>query len=214
MGGIGSSRWKNHQKLRLVEKAMALDLRHPKLKTLLTSDRAEGRLYWSDPRTGRPTRWADFLLASVNPDGRRNLVLDRTGDEYEDNEVIALELRPAGFSSYWFAGCRSCGNAVRTLFTVNQNDRFRCRICSDLTYASVQAHDARVDLAARDPEAFIEARARAPRTLRSHCVTYSLAQRALERMAQRQRGRTWGRRSTTSWTRAIDEMRRDYERHS
>ncbi len=212
MGGSGSGRWRDHVRKPRVDECMALDLRHVKWKTLLARDRAEGTLDWSNPRSVAPMGWADFLLAPVNPDGSRNLVLDRTGDEYVDKEVIALALRPAGFCSLWFAGCRSCGKAVRTLFALTQNDLFRCRICSDLTYASVQSHDSRSDLARRDPAGFLESRSRAPRTPRSEMVTARLIIRALDRGAESRRGRGWGRRSFTAWDRVIDEMRADFER--
>ena len=212
MGGFGSGRWRNHVRKPRVDECMALDLRHTKVKALLARDRAEGTLDWSDPRSGDSLGWADFLLTSVNPDGSRNLVLDRTGDEYLDKEVIALGLRPAGFCSLWFAGCRGCGKAVRTLFALTQNDLFRCRICSDLTYASVQSHDSRLDQAIRDPDGFLLARHQAPATPHSELVTSRLIIRAIARQAEPRRGRGFGRRSTTSWTRAIDELRADFER--
>ena len=188
MGGIGSSRWRDHVRKTLVDECMALDLRHTKVKALLAGDRAEGTLLWSHPRSGDPTGWADFLLAPVNSNGTRSLVLDVTGDEFEPKQLIVLSERPAGFSAHWFAGCRSCGAAVRTLFAVSQNDRFRCRICSDLTYRSVQQHDARVDWALRDPQGFFDARDRAPQTPNSQRATTWLVIRAVNRETRLRKG--------------------------
>ena len=191
MGGIGSGRWRNHCKARLVTEAMALDLRNPKLRTLLASERAQGTLYWSNPRTGSPMGWSDFLLAPVDPDGtRRNLVLHRTEDEFEPRELVPLRLRPAGFAAHWFAGCHSCDRWVRTLYAISQHDRFRCRTCSKLIYRSVQQHDARLDFARRDLSGFLAARAKAPKTFNSQSVTASLTLAAQDRYRP---GRGWGR---------------------
>ncbi len=208
MGGVGSSRWRSHSKRRLVTEAMALDLRNPKLRTLLANDRAEGTLYWSDPITGNPRGWADFLLSPVTPDGTRNLVLHRTEDEFEPKQLVVLGLRPAGFTRQWFAGCRSCDRWVGTLFATSQHDLFRCRICSKLTYRSVQQHDARLDFARRDLSGLLAARAKAQKTFNSQSVTASLAFAAQDRY---RRGRSWGRPFPTledplpkSW---IDEKR-------
>ena len=206
MGGSGSGRWKGHQKAPLITDAMALDLRHPEWKSLLANDRAEGTLHWSDSRSGGSKGWADFILAPVN-DGARNLVLHRTGDEFEPRELVVLGLRPAGFSAHWFAGCGSCDRWVRTLYAVSQNDRFMCRKCSNLTYRSVQGHDARLDLARRDPEAFIQLRSTAPQTARSKLVTAFLVAGALDPWRP---GRSWGKKSTTTWSRMVARMRQDF----
>ena len=174
MGGSGSGRWRNHRKALRVEEVMKINLRDPQWKALLARDRAEGTLQWSDPRTGNPV-WANFILAPLNPDGTRNLVLHRTEDEFESKQLVSLGLRPAGFSRQWFAGCQGCDSWVRVLYATSQHDRFTCRNCSNLTYASVQQHDARLDFARRDLQGFVVSRARAPQTLRSQLITVSIA---------------------------------------
>jgi hypothetical protein len=187
MGGKNSTRWRNHQKAILVKEAMKIDMRDPQWKALLARERAEGTLQWSDPRTGNPV-WANFILAPLNPDGARNLILHRAEDEFE--QLVSLALRPAGFSRQWFAGCRGCDSWVKTLYAISQHDRFKCRICSNLTYASVQQHDARLDFARRDLQGFLVSRARAPQTLRSRFVTASIAYEAQDSY---RRGRGWGK---------------------
>jgi hypothetical protein len=137
----------------------------------------------------------------MEPNGaRRNLVLDTTGDEYESKQLVVLGLRPAGFSRQWFAGCRTCDRWVRTLYAVNQHERFRCRTCSNLTYWSVQKHDARLDFAKRDLAGFLASRARVPQTERSRAVTGFLVADA----------EGWGRGSTTTLSRMVDQVRQDY----
>jgi hypothetical protein len=200
MGGIGSSRWQDHVRKRLVTEAMKIDLRDPQWKSLLAIGRAEGTLNWSDSRTGSPSGWADFVLSPVDPDGVRNLVLLRAEDEFEPREVVSLALRPAGFCAHWFAGCRGCDRWVRMLYAMNQHERFKCRACSNLTYWSVQKHDARLDFAKRDLAGFLASRAKAPQTVRSRAVTGFLVADA----------EGWGRRSTTNWSRMADRMRQDY----
>jgi hypothetical protein len=183
---------------------MALDLRHPQWKALLARDHADGTIQWS--RSGSPSGWADFLVAPINPDGTRNLVLHRAEDEFEPKQLVILGLRPAGFSAHWSAGCRSCDRWVRTLFAVSQSDPFKCRTCSNLTYASVQKHDARSDLARRDPVGFAQSRARAPNTIHSQLVTAFLAERA---QAYRP-GRGWGKKSITSWSRMVAQVHEEF----
>jgi hypothetical protein len=152
-------------------------------------------------------RWVNFLIAPVNSDGTRNLVLDSTRDEYEPKQLVVLGLRPAGFSRQWFAGCQGCDRWVKSLYAMNQHDRFRCRICSNLTYASVQKHDSRSDLARRDPVGFAQSRARAPQTVNSQLVTATLKLDALDPYRP---GRGWGRRSTTSWSRMVAQVHEDF----
>jgi hypothetical protein len=189
---------------------MAIDLRHPEWKTVLANDRAEGSIHWS--RSGNPRAWIDFLLAPLNSDGTRNLVLDASGDPYEPKQVVSLALRPAGFSRQWFAGCQGCDKWVKSLYVISQHDRFKCRTCQNLTYASVQKHDARSDLARRDPVGFAQSRARAPQTVNSQLVTASLNLEALDPWRS---GRGWGKKSATTCstnplTRMADRMRQEY----
>jgi hypothetical protein len=207
MGGIGSTRWSDHQRAPLVEEAMAIDLRCPKWKTLLGSGRAEGTLYWSDSRSGSAMGWADFLLAPLSSDRTRNLVLDFTGDEFEPKQVVVLRLRPAGFSAHWFAGCRSCDRWVRTLFAIGQSDRFKCRVCAGLTYRTTQAHDARLDFARRDPEGFLASRATAPKTDKSRRVTEWLLAHGLKSYRP---GRESGERALASLSRIAARWRQEY----
>jgi hypothetical protein len=204
MGGSGSGRWRNHCKALRVEEVMKINLRNPQWKALLARERAEGTLQWSDLRTRNPV-WANFILAPLNPDGTRNLVLHRAEDEFE--QVVSLGLRRAGFSRQWFAGCRGCDSWVKTLYVKSQGDWFRCRKCSNLTYASVQQHDARLDFARRDLQGFLVSRARAPQTLRSRLVTASIAYEAQDSYRP---GRSWGQKSTTPVTRMAAQWRQEY----
>ena len=180
---------------------MKIDLRHPEWKSLLASDRAEGTVRWEKG-------WTDFILAPLQSDGTRNLVLDRTGDVYEPKQCVSLGLRSAGFSSHWFAGCRGCDRWVRTLYAISQSDLFKCRACSGLTYASVQQHDSRLDFARRDLAGFLASRATAPQTTRSRAITGFLSAGAQDPWRP---GRGWAKKSVTGFDRGGAGLRREWE---
>ena len=77
--------------------------------------------------------WVDFILGPVNPDGTRNLVLDRTADPYEPKQCVSLGLRSAGFAAHWHAGCRGCDRWVRALYAVGQHDLGVAPVCLIVT---------------------------------------------------------------------------------
>ena len=209
MGGIGSTRWHGHTRRPLAEQAMTIDLGDRNWRSALTQASAEGSIQWRNSQTETLQGWASYIIAPASGSGaRRNLVLDTTGDEYEDKQVVELELGAAGWSiPRWLARCpKHCDRRAQKLYAVHQGDRFCCRCCSGLTHRSSQQHDARIDLARRDPAGFLASRSSAPRTPRSEMVTARLIIRALDRGAEPRRGRTWGARSTTAWSRAASEL--------
>jgi len=213
MGGSGSGRWRNHSKRPLVEQAMKIDFGDSGWQSVLAQPRAEGTIEWRNPQTGALHGWASFILSPTTEDGtRRSLVIDTTGDEYEDKQVIELELTPAGWSiPRWLARCpKHCDRRAQKLYAVHQGDVFSCWRCADLSYRSSQQHDARVDQALRDPLGFQMARNRAPQTSHSMRVTTGLTLTALERATNVKKGRGWGKRSiTTSGTRLAAQIRQE-----
>ena len=61
---------------------------------------------------------------------------------------------PKPFESFrhWFK-CPSCGRRSYKLYRPNSSSGFACRACHDLTYKSVQKHDARLDRLFKMPDA-------------------------------------------------------------
>ncbi len=212
MGGVGSGRWKDYEPAPLVEEALCLDVLSPGLKALLNLPRASGSIEWN--RGGALLARADVHLGTVEGDSTRPLALDFSGgDPYEPKQVLVLEAVQVGFSRRWYARCPDgCGRRVRKVYAPPGTHRFACRFCAGLQYRSVQQHDARLDLARRDPTGFLDARARAPRTLRSELVTGRLAMDACEYpVTHRRHGGGWGRKSFTSWDRARQDLLRQFE---
>ena len=214
MGGTGSGRWRNHRRATLVEKALGLDLLNPRWKEALSQHRASGSLEWTAPPSAAPLGRIDFHLAPVEPNGTRTVAFDFTGDPCEPYQVVTLERAQVGFSERWYARCPGeCGERARKLYWVPGRLEFACRRCARLQYWSAQRHDSRLDLARRDPQGFVQIRAKAPRTLRSQFVTSRFLWDAVEYpITHPRRGRGWSRKSYTSRHRARDELHRDFER--
>lgn len=78
------------------------------------------------------------------------------GDANLTHEPIDLEAQRAGFGGrrYWLR-CPRCHSRRAKVYLPPGERRFACRDCHDLTYTSVQEHDARIDRLRRDPEALI-----------------------------------------------------------
>ncbi len=195
MGGFGSTRWNSHQKAPVIEDCHQLDV--ASLEPALKHDQIDGELPLTDNRTGEVNGQFSFSLGPVSRDGSRRLVIE-PGDNRR-RQSIRLEPAQRGWYRSWLFVCPTdCGRRARKLFADRRWLKFMCRKCGGLTYASAQTHDSRLDLARRDPEGFIQSRARAPRTIHSQLVTSFLALEALDPCRP---GRGWGRRSTTPWSR-------------
>lgn len=209
MGGSGSTRWKNHQKAPRVEDAFELDVMG--LAPALQHDQIDGELSLTDSQTGEVNSQFSFSLGPVSVGGSRLLMID-PGDNSR-KQPIHLERAQRGWYSGWLFRCPSdCGQRARKLYALPRWLVFTCRACAGLTYRSSQRHDARLDQLLRDPLGFQMARNRAPQTPDSDRVTTWLMFAALERRTKTRKGRGWGRKSTTPWTRMAAEMRADYER--
>jgi hypothetical protein len=203
MGGNGSTRWKDHQKARLVEGCHQLSA--ATFERALKHDQAGGILHWTDSRE-KVTDELSFSLSPVLANGTRYLVIE-PGDNRR-TQSVRLERAKLGWYSGWLFRCPTdCGRRVRKLFALPQWMVFTCRQCGGLTYKSTQTHDSRLDLARRDPVGFIQSRSRAPRTEKSRMVTSFLV---LEASLPNRSGRGWGKKSTTSGSRAAAQMRQDF----
>jgi hypothetical protein len=207
MGGRGSTRWRGHTKRPLVEKALAVDL--------VALHRAG---LYERPGTMLPLTWArdEAVLAAgqvrlvVGDEDNRCLDVEIAVSGVPDALSMRLELvafRPSLGGTRWYLRCPedSCGRRALRLYVSPEADRIGCRQCLRLIHRTDQQHDARLDEARRDPRGFAASRQRLP-GLWSGVVTARLAMSALEASAARRRGWGWGVRSTTAWSRALDEM--------
>jgi len=203
MGGIGSTRLRDHPKAPLIEDAHQLDV--ATLEPALKHDQITGSIQWTND-------WAEviaeisFSLGPTLKSGMRHLMIDPGGDS--QRQSVQLERAQRGWHSEWLFRCPiDCGRRSRKLYALPEWMTFMCRSCGGLTYRSVQQHDSRLDLARRDPLAFIQSRARAPKTDNSRMVTAWLVMDAQENWRP---GRGWGRKSTTLGTRLLTAMRQDF----
>jgi hypothetical protein len=210
MGGIGSSRWKDHQRAPRVEDTIRLDV--VAFGTALKHDQITGTVQWTDGQADDIMVPLVFSLGPVTVSGTRVLIINPGGDRRE--QAIRLERAQRGWYSGWLFRCPTdCGRRARKLYALPRWMVFSCRQCAGLTYRSAQRHDSRLDLARRDPDGFIEARSLAPKTANSERTTDWLVMEAnLPHRLGRTPGRSWGRKSTTTWSRIVDRFRADYER--
>ena len=212
MSGRHNTGLRGHRRRPLVEDALCLDLLHPKWKETLRFHRISGTIEWRGQRGVVPRGWVDFHLNPIEANRSRLLVLDFNRDPEESKQRVILEETQVGISTRWLARCpKHCERRAQKIYAVHQGDRFCCWRCSGLTHRSAQQHDARIDLALRDPQGFLDARNRAPQTSHSCRVTSWLVIRAVERETRLRKGRGWGRKSITAWDRVVAEMRAEYE---
>jgi hypothetical protein len=204
MGGIGSSRWKDHQKAPVVEGAREVSV--AAIKPALERNHGSGVLRWTNSQTGEVGSEFVFSLSPVSEAGTRRLLMEPTNGGRKQS--FQLERVRLGWYSGWLFCCPTdCGRRTRKLYALPRWMVFSCRQCAGLTYRSVQQHDSRLDLARRDPQGFIQSRSRAPKTPKSQMVTAWLVMDAQDPCRP---GRSWGRKSTTPLSRMAAQWRQDY----
>ncbi len=213
MGGRGSGRWKHHIKRGLVEDSLSVDVVSLRRAGVLGEQGGSGSFEWTDRGTGE--RLA-LVLYHVGPavDEGRELALYVVRPPELLTRLLRLEsFRPHFGGLRWFIRCpvEGCRTRSLTVFFDRHKGRFGCRSCLGLVHASAQQHDPRVDHAVRDLEGFLASR-RPLRGFGSQLTTISILDAAIPRLVGPRRGRSWGRRSLTWAHRAVEDLRRDYER--
>jgi hypothetical protein len=161
------------------------------------------------------------LTLGAQDDRRRDLevlIRYRRGRTIEQRAALVLYVTPIGGCRWFFECPHACGpealgRRVRRLFIEDQRLRLGCRYCLGLQYASAQQHDRRVDQAWRDPRGFQIERSRYQTPL-GWWVTSKIAMKANHLMLKRtglgvRRGRGWGQKSVTTWSRIEAEMLSD-----
>jgi hypothetical protein len=155
MGGLGSTRWGQHQRKRTAEECLILDLRLLlRERRRLRQDRLEGTITWE--HWDRPDAPAScgFILQMVAPHETWLELHYDVGQEPIGCRITLIG-RPAFGGRHnacqWFGVCpgESCGRRVRKVFCRPDVPVFRCARCHDLSYRSRQtAHsDDRGDMA-------------------------------------------------------------------
>jgi hypothetical protein len=207
VGGPGSTRWGERRKARLVEDSLAIDLiRLNRAGFLDTSGRTD-QVTWT--RAGKPLATGLIGLLVDEPTHRALAVCIALAGRAEllSAHLRLVAMHPHFGGARWFLVCPDCERRVLKLYVSSKGDRIGCRKCLGLTYRSAQEHDARVDLARRDPEGFSQARENLT-SLRSRMISCRLAEKALAAMAAPRRGRGWERkdhesvRATAGWNSA------------
>ena len=215
MGGRGSGRWRYHIKRALVEDSLSVDVVALRRAGVLGEQGGSGSFEWRDRATGERLGLVLYHVGPAADDGRELALFVVRPPELLTRLLRLEAFRPQFGGLRWFLRCpvEGCPKRALKVFFDGHRGRFGCRSCLGLIHATAQEHDERVDLARRDPQGFLEARSRAPRTLRSRMVTASLIGDALLYPPNRScSGRGWGRKSLTTWDRVVAELRRDFER--
>jgi hypothetical protein len=156
MGGLGSTRWGEHQRRLTAEECLILDLRillqgspqarHGPVQGIITWPKLDGpecpaRCGFTLDITDRRASWLELQYQADREPVVCRITLIR---------APAFGGRHSGFQ--WFGMCpgEACGRLVRKIFCRLDIPYFRCAICQDLSYRSRQtAHwDDRGDMAA------------------------------------------------------------------
>jgi hypothetical protein len=156
MGGLGSTRWGQHQRKQTVEACLTLDLRILlRERRRLRQARLEGTITWDRQNRAEASASCRFLLQIDRPH-EGWLELNYSAGQEPIVCRIPLVRREAfggrhdGFQ--WLGVCSGdhCGRHMRKVFCRPDVPYFRCAVCHDLTYVSRQtAHwDDRGDMAA------------------------------------------------------------------
>ena len=121
MGGWGSSRWAGYQRKTRVEECLPL-----------SAD--SFRKYAPGSRLTISFGETNSILAYKNID---NLVLHYTVNSSQQNveEVVQL-VQPTG--RRWYFICPDCNRFAGKLYKPHNRHLFRCRLCHNLSYQSVQ----------------------------------------------------------------------------
>ncbi len=147
MGDLGSGRWNNYTKKRIVEDCWILDLARFPLKDSAT-DPPRGFLLASRINGGELPLPVDYAFVEEGEDAPYLDITHLTGrrGSVEDVEerVKLLSTRPHFGGVRWYFSCpftiegERCGNRVRILYLPPGERRFGCRKCHNLTYESSQ----------------------------------------------------------------------------
>jgi hypothetical protein len=165
MGGVGSGggyQWWRPTKKRTVEGCRQLDGFRMAHAGILRADAHDfGSWSWYlDSELKKKTASIDYEVNTTGPNSWLRLSYTIKDDKSSINYRVELATTRPHFGGlrWWFlcpllVNGRGCGRRVAKLYLPSGGRYFGCRHCYDLTYKSVQEHDARVDALRRNPAA-------------------------------------------------------------
>ena len=154
MGGYGSTRWEYHQKKKLVEDCLHLDILNLSKRGLISGSYAHGTSVWENISGGRDAsiEFEIFPVDYLSKIMRFHYTAECDGNERKMQYDCRLVSSKAflGRSRWWFTcpliiNDQHCNRRVRKLYLPMGEIYFGCRHCHDLTYRSSQNHDKQVD---------------------------------------------------------------------
>jgi len=154
MGGYGSTRWEYHQKKRLVEDCLHLDILKLSEQGLISGSYTHGTSVWENLSGGRDAsiEFEIFPVDYLSKIMRFNYTAESDGNEQKiqyDCRLVSTKAFIGGFR-WWFT-CPliingiHCNRRVRKLYLPPGEIYFGCRHCHNLTYRSSQSHNKQVD---------------------------------------------------------------------
>ena len=154
MGGYGSTRWEYHQKKRLVENCLHLDILNLSKRGLISGSYARGFSVWENI-TGERDASIEFEIYPIDNRSkviRFHYIAESDGNEQKMQYDCRLVSTRAFFGGFrWWFTCpliineKHCNRRVRKFYLPPGEQYFGCRHCHDLTYRSSQNHDKQVD---------------------------------------------------------------------
>lgn len=129
MGGIGSTRWDDHEKKTTVEESLQLDIR-----LFRALERPSGSVRWHY-RDGTERAAIEYRM----PSGADGVLIRYSKGQQPVEEVLRFQTTRPHFGGVrrWFR-CPVCGRRAVKLYLPPRESRFACRHCHELTYESVQ----------------------------------------------------------------------------
>jgi hypothetical protein len=172
MGGLGSTRWRGHEKATTVEQCLGLDL-----GTLKHEGALDGEAHvvgWRDAYSDELVCFG-VVRRFLAPEPETLLVGIARPNEVQPQQEIELTSTRQHFGGerLWFK-C-DCGHRGYRLYLPPGAERFACTTCHQLTYRSAQEHDPRVDYYRRNPEELIRAAVFYPATPESRHAARALS---------------------------------------
>lgn len=139
MGGLGSTRWKGHDRAVVVEDALPLHI-----ATVTGAHRETGEILWRNATTGAIASTVGYARGTCG-DGVPGVVLRYEAFTGAQRHFIELHVRfcatrPHFGGVRWWFSCPHCGSRVAKLYLPPGESRFACRTCHGLTYRLRQEH--------------------------------------------------------------------------